>query len=309
LNRSHSQLAWPLTLLVTGLVAALPAHWRLGWSTDIAEKVGLVFTPFTDAGTSLGAWLRPPPSRVDGLPGGSADIEKILENAEMAMQLYHEQRQRLFELEKELRQYKLLPEDVRRNAAATIRAYVTSRNPASPLGIVELRLERGGAAAVGPGTIAVYSSVDLLGRIVGDPRGSTCSLRPIVHPDTGHVLASIIPQDQPLGDMKNVPLIQLHPTGTGRLAGELDRTVVVNAGDIVRLNDPHTWPRTAQMMVVGVVSSVEVNDREPLLNTITVKPRFQVRQVATLTLIVEQAFAGGDLAADASGADAGGTTP
>ena len=125
-------------------------------------------------------------------------------------------------------------------------------------------------------------------------------LLPIVHPDTGHLLAAIFPQDEPLKDVANAPRLQLRPTGTGRLVGELDRTIVVNPGDVVRLSDSHTWPSTAQMMVVGVVASVDVNDREPLLNTVTVKPRFQVHQVATLTLLVEQAFADEGLTADGS---------
>ena len=85
-------------------------------------------------------------------------------------------------------------------------------------------------------------------------------------------------------------LTQLIPTGSGTFTAQVDRSVDIGEGDLVRLDDP-SWPPTAQMMVLGEIVSVQVNDMEPLRNTILVKPAYQVHQVAYVTLIVAESAA------------------
>ena len=58
----RSQLAFPVTLVVTLAVALLPAAWRLRWSRDLAEVVMFPIRPFTHAVSAFGAWVRPAPS-------------------------------------------------------------------------------------------------------------------------------------------------------------------------------------------------------------------------------------------------------
>ena len=77
----------------------------------------------------------------------------------------------------------------------------------------------------------------------------------------------------------------IEPTGTGTFTADVDRSVVLGEGDVVRLSDL-SWADTAQAMVIGEIASIEVNDREPLRNTITVVPRYQVQYVSYVTLII-----------------------
>jgi hypothetical protein len=108
------------------------------------------------------------------------------------------------------------------------------------------------------------------------------------------------------GDVPNLPveravLVQLEPTGAGAFTGEVRRTDVVEAGDVVRLDD-HAWPEAAQMMIVGRVTSVEPSESEPLRSRIAVAPQFQIGQVSYATLLVEEAVVG-------AGADDGDGAP
>ena len=98
-----------------------------------------------------------------------------------------------------------------------------------------------------------------------------------------------------LAALASAPRVQLVPDGSGGLVGDLDRTVAVSAGDLVRLADP-SWPASAQGTIIGFVESVQGKDLQPLLNSITVAPRYHAQRVASMTLMierVEEALGGG----------------
>jgi len=288
-SRARFQLAFPLTLIVTLAVALLPAPWRLSWQADLAGIVQVFLMPFSHAGNALGGWLRPAPSAVDDLPAGELDLQRILEDRDLARAEYHRQRQRVAELEEQLRQLQQVPPETLRMASSSVIAHIAARHPLSPLGVVELKLLRGAVGEIGPNTIAVYAGVHLLGRVVGEPSGSTCSLLPIANPDTGAIRGRVFPRDDPLGAGT---LTLLEPTGAGAFTAEVDREAVLHEGDVLRLDD-RRWPATAQGMVLGEIESLHINDQEPLRETIIVRPVYQVQHVASVTLIIERP-AGGD---------------
>jgi hypothetical protein len=103
--------------------------------------------------------------------------------------------------------------------------------------------------------------------------------------------AIILPADDPAAELAGAPRLQLVADGRGALVGDLDRNLVVQAGDVVRLSDP-AWPDSAQGMILGYVRSVEPKDLQPLHNQITVKPDFDAQEVASVTLKIERLAAG-----------------
>ncbi|MDY7108997.1 MAG: hypothetical protein SYC29_10220 [Planctomycetota bacterium] len=286
--RASSQLALPLTLVATLAMSLLPAGWRLPWQSDLAGIVHVFIMPFSHAGNALGGWLRPAPGPADGMARDERDLEavlaQIIEDRDRARAESHRLRQRLAELEEQFRQLQQIPPETRARAGGSVVAYIAARNPNSPLGVVQLKLPSGAAEEINPNTIAVYAGVHLLGRIVDEPARSACALLPLANAATGAIRARVVPRDRPLG---SGTLALVEPRGDGTFTGDVDREAVAHEGDIVRLDD-RRWPATAQGMILGKVAAVKPNDREPLRETITVRPVYQVRQVASVTLIIER---------------------
>ena len=113
---------------------------------------------------------------------------------------------------------------------------------------------------------------------------------PVTDPATGLMEAIILPADDPAAEIADAPRLQLVAHGEF-LVGDLDRNLVVQAGDVVRLSDP-AWPDSAQGMILGTVKSVEPKDLQPLNNRITVEPTFYAHDVASVTLKIERLAAG-----------------
>jgi len=275
--QSRSTLIFLVTIFVTLAVAFLPAGWRLGWASDLARIVRFPLRPFSDFANRITG---------DSVTEDLSDLERMQEEIEFLQHLLQRERMAVLELEERLSAMRGVPDSVWTWAKSAVFAYITARNPDSPYGIVELRLEPGSAIPADESTIAIYRSVHLLGRIVDEGRPSVPSLLPVVNRGVGEVRARIFPRDDDEIPAQQVPSISLAPTGTGAFTGQIDRTFEVQEGDVVRLDDP-LWPHTAQMMTIGDVESIEVYDKEPLRNTITVRPRYQVREVSSVMLIVQ----------------------
>ena len=119
----------------------------------------------------------------------------------------------------------------------------------------------------------------------------SCRLIPITDRSIGLVEAIIIPADDPVAQVQTAPRLQLSPDGKGALVGDLERDMVVTPGDVVRLADS-TWPDGAQGMIVGFVESVEPKDLQPLLSSVTVRPRYHPQRLASVTLKIERRAGG-----------------
>ena len=298
-SRLTSQLAFPAALVVSAVAALLPMGWPIdGWTRDLAQVVRFPLKPFVHAGIVVESWLRPAPSAAEGVPGEARRlVEQLTEERDRFQQLYRRQEQRVRELQEQLRQLQQLPVRTLGSAGTGVIARVTGRNPASTVGVVELTLDQAARRAVAPDTIAVYAGVHLLGKVVDEPGPTGCLLLPVTNRANRYITARVFPVDNPDLPLEDATLAQLLPTGGGAFTAEIDRTRDAGRGDLVRLDDAG-WPPTAQMMVLGEIVSVETNETEPLRNTVVVRPFYQVRQLAYVTLIIEdraEASVGGEV--------------
>jgi cell shape-determining protein MreC len=263
----------------------LPARW-LGWTALAADIVNVPIQPLADVGVRLGRVLRGPESEA---AEESEALRRRTEELETTRALLHAARLRIEALQQEIRHL----QDARRFHQGVqidpVFVRVTGRSPDRGRGPV--RINAGSRHGVVPGTIAVYRGVHLIGRVADDVGRLSCRIVPITDPATGLMEAIILPADDPAAELADAPRLQFVADGRGALVGDLDRNLVVEPGDVVRLADP-SWADSAQGMILGTVASVEPKDLQPLLNSITVRPRFHAQRVASVTLKIER-LAGG----------------
>lgn len=258
-------------------LAFAPSRW-LGWTRDIARIVNVPFTPFGHAGVSVATWLRPPTDRT----GASSDVERsLLEQRDIYERLYRAEQLRVAELEEQITQLQQVPPEILGVPIQRMVASITRRDARGPWASVQLN--RGARHGVTVGTVAVYGGDHLLGRIT-DVSPLASELLPLgAYPD---VRGIILPRDMPAASAASAPRVLLTPRADGTLVGHVEHIHPVAQGDVVRLSDT-AWPVSASASVIGVVESVSRNDSQPLKNTIIVRPRYQVNELASVTLRVE----------------------
>jgi len=282
-STGRAQLAFPLALVVTLAVALLPAGWRLPWQRDLAEIVQFPMRPFYDAGTMAAGRLRPAPSPASTIGPDQRDVNRLIEERDRAERRSVAEHQRVLELQAQLEQLQQIPRQAFQAVRHPVVARITRRHPDSALGVVELKLPRSMPGVVLPNTPAVYAGVHLVGRVVeGGPPG-TCLLLPVVSRETDYIRARVFAKEKPLTGGR---MIQVSPTGTGVFTAEVERGEAF-VGDRVRLDDPK-WTQAAQGMVLGDIEAVDVDDAEPLRHKVIIRPVYQVSQVASVTLLIEQ---------------------
>jgi len=270
---------------LTPVLAFMPAGW-LRWTVVASDIVNVPIQPLADAGVRLGRLLRGP----DGEGGEESEaLRQRTEQLEATRVLLHAARLRIEALQEEIRHL----QDARRFHQGVqidpMFVRVTGRSPDRVRGPV--RINAGSRHGVTPGTVAVYRGVHLVGRVGDDVGRLSCRIVPITDPATGLMEAIILPADDPVAALADAPRLQLVADGRGKLVGDLDRNLVVQAGDVVRLSDP-AWPDSAQGMILGTVERVEPKDLQPLHNQITVEPTFHAGGVASVTLKIERLAAG-----------------
>jgi hypothetical protein len=120
---------------------------------------------------------------------------------------------------------------------------------------------------------------------------------PLASAKTPPFLATVQPRDRAADSAASSSRpLQVFPTGDGEFTADADGSMVIAEGDIVRLMDPPpAWPETAQAMVVGVVRSVRPKDSEPLRNIVIIRPRFQLSQISSMVLKIEESSASSDV--------------
>lgn len=278
--RLSSPKALVLVMVATLALCMVPNR-ALGLADLLSEALGLVLQPFAVMGGQLAEWIRPAPSGIEG-PLNEEFVRHVQQERDEFERLYVVEQAKVESLEEQVRQLQMGASDASQAPAKRLGARVALRSPA-PQGIVTLN--RGANDGVHEGVIAVYNGTHLLGR-VSKVSAMQCELLPLANKSTGLIDGVIMPADR--GDMvlKNRPRVQLMPLGNGTLRGDVDRATVVNVGDLVQLLDD-AWLHPAQGMFIGKVEGVEPKESEPLRNTVTVRPQFDVSQVAYVTLKIE----------------------
>jgi cell shape-determining protein MreC len=274
---ARPQNTLPFTMVVCCALAFTPSGW-LRWTSDLANVVNLPLTPFRDMGLALAERLRSPVG-----PAAASDAERTLleERDELERQL-HLASLRLRELEEQIEQLQHLPPDNTFGRTRPVAARITGRNVRSPLSAVEIN--RGERHEVVAGSIAVYGGVHLIGSVTSvEPLRS--HVLPITNPSMGRIQGRLLPKSAPGTRITSGELVQLAQRGDGTLTAEVRTEHPVVAGDVVRLDD-HEWPPAAQAMILGYVESVVRNDRQPLMNTVVVRPRYRIHELATIALQV-----------------------
>jgi cell shape-determining protein MreC len=282
--RFSSQRILPFVLVLTLALCLAPGR-VFGITSLLSEVMNLVLGPFAVAGNQLGEWLRPPQSGLSGSPNDPELLLHLQQERDEFERLYIAEQARVDSLQQQLEQLQMVTGEQLRIPVRPVIARVASRSPA-PLGAV--MLNRGSNHGVVAGTVAVHNAVHLLGRVTHEVTSLHSSLLPLANPSSGLIDAAIIPRDRADMPMEKATRIQLKGKDDGTLRGDVDRMLLVNAGDLVRLLD-------------GRVESVETNDAEPLRNSVIVRPQYQVSQVAYVTLKIELD--------DGAGADGVGARP
>lgn len=279
--RLSFQRVFPFVLVVTLALCMAPTR-ALGVTDLLAEIMNLVLGPFTIAGNQLAQWIRPASLGLEGPINDPEYIQHIQQERDEFERLYVAEQAKVDSLQQQLQQLQMMASEQFHIPVRLLVARVAARSP-EPLGTVTL--SRGSNHGVHEGAVGAYNAVQLLGR-VNKVSGVQCEFVPLANVSTGLLDAVIIPRDRRDIPLKKSPRVQLLPDGKGVLRGDIDRTTIVNEGDLVQLLDDN-WPQSAQGMVVGRVESVKAKESEPLRNAVTVRPQYHVSQVGYVTLKIE----------------------
>lgn len=279
--RLSFQRVFPFVLVVTLALCMAPTR-ALGVTDLLAEVLNLVLGPFTIAGNQLAQWIRPASLGLEGPINDPEYIQHIQQERDEFERLYVAEQAKVDALQQQLQQLQMMAGEQFHIPVRLLVARVAARSP-KPLGTVTL--SRGSNHGVHEGAVGAYNAVQLLGR-VNKVTGVQCEFVPLANVSTGLLDAAIIPRDRRDIPLEDAPRVQLLPDGNGALRGDIDRTAIVNEGDLVHLLDDN-WPQSAQGMVVGRVESVKAKESEPLRNAVIVRPQYHVSQVAYVTLKIE----------------------
>lgn len=278
---TRPQKAFSLAVALTVALAFMPLTW-LWWLNDVAKVVTLPITPVGQVGIMASHWLRP--AADPRLRPADTERERLLQaQLDELERLYQAADLRARELQEQLEQIQMMPLDDARVRIRPIIASITGRNPRNIT--AKVQINRGHDFGVDSGTIAAYGGVHLIGRVV-EPGRLRSHLLPITNINSDYIRARVVPRDQPEMTITAAPVIDLTPVGDGTFTADIEHTVSVAVGDIVRLDD-RRWPTTAQAMVVGFIHDIRPNDANSLLKTLIVRPRFHANELANVTLKIE----------------------
>lgn len=278
----------PLAVASMAVTAFLPPAAG-GWPRWFGGLVQFFVAPISQPVRSLAGWLAP----ADEAEAGGEAARALQQQAEgYRQQLLRAQldiehlRGQIAELQLGRQLNPDLP--VRQMHAAVIG---TSSDLASGL----LWIKAGRADGVEPNSVAAVRGQQLLGRVVrSDER--TCHVQPITTRAAGQIRGVVM-----LSDLVRGPECLLEPRGNGTLTGPVEDMrswppgaprhadaapgdpVRPLVGQTVRLLDP-SWPRSSQMLIIGVIEQVEPAGDQPLRQVITVRPTVRLERVSEIIL-------------------------
>ncbi len=280
-KRPSARTLLRVSLVLLFLLAIVPMRFTR-WTTGFADVAITVSAPVSNAVR----WVADPLTRPFRRSADPALAEQYRQELEVA-------RQRSLDLELKVRELERLVFELQRGAELTpelgvqqVAAPVIGRFSEASSSALQVRAGTG--RGVVENSVAVVEGLQLLGR-VERVTGAWCVVRPITDDAAGGLMALVMTGE----DLDSGIQCRLEPAGGGRLEGPatwvFDETrrapVEIAVGMTVRLRD-ETWPRSAQMLIVGEVVEVAPAPDEPTRTIITVAPTVPLERVSEVVLRV-----------------------
>ncbi|GMV25020.1 MAG: hypothetical protein AMXMBFR58_10510 [Phycisphaerae bacterium] len=270
-------------LVVTAFLPPAVGAWP-GW---FGRLLLFFVAPISEPVRGIASWLSPPEPKTQ-----DTAIAAIQQQAEGY-------RQQLLRAQVEVEQLRQQITDLQRGALLNdlpvrqmhASVIATSSDLTSHL----LRIKAGTAQGVEVNSVATVKGLQLLGRVVNADR-RTCEIQPITSPAAGQIRGVVM-----LSDMIRGPECLLEPRGDGTLVGPVEDLrqwppgivlpegtqpgdpVRVKVRQTVQLFDP-SWPKSSQMLTIGVIEEVQPAPDQPLRQVITVRPTLRLERVSEVVL-------------------------
>jgi cell shape-determining protein MreC len=280
-RRPSARTLLRITLLVLFLLSVAPMRFTR-WTTGFADVAVTVSAPVSNAVR----WVADPLTRPFRRSADPELAEQYKQELEVARQRSLDLELKVRELERQVfelqRGADLMPElGVRQLAAPVIGRFSEASSAA-------LQVRAGAGRGVVENSVAVVEGLQLLGR-VERVTGAWCVVRPITDNAAGGIMALVMTGER----LDSGIQCRLEPAGGGLLRGPAEwkaraggeDPIQITPGMTVRLRDD-TWPRSAQMLVVGEVVEVAPAPDEPTRTIITVAPSVPLQRVSEVVLRV-----------------------
>ncbi|MGD1915566.1 MAG: rod shape-determining protein MreC [Phycisphaerales bacterium] len=300
-KRPSAKTLLRITLVVLFILSVVPMRYTR-WTTGFADVAVTISAPVSNAVR----WVADPLTRPFRRSADPALAEQYRQELEVARQRSLDMELRVRQLERRVfelqRGAQLTPElGVRQIAAPVIGRFSEASSSA-------LQVRAGTGRGVVENAVAVVEGLQLLGRVERSTAAWSV-VRPITDSAAGGIMALVMTADT----LDSGIQCRLEPIGGGRLRGPAtwvfedsrQRPVEITTGMTVRLRD-ETWPRSAQMLIVGTVIEVSSAPDEPTRTVVTVEPTVPLRRVSEVVLRVPIDPVEGETEQAAGGSEGGG---
>lgn len=273
------RFALPGAIALAALLSILPLRW-IGWLNDFQDLTLTLVGPLSRQFERLLQWRA---------PALTSQLEKELaesrQDRDHYQMLYYRAVQDIEELRERIEQ---LQQGIALNPDLPVTLYaapVIARS--SDLSSSAFTVRAGSRIGVAPGTVVTAGGVQLVGRVT-HTADRTCTVQPITDRAAGPVYGLIIFDE----NTANRLTCRLEPAGDGLLKGPVEdrrdettqQPLAPAPGQTVRLSDVESWPKNAQMLVIGRIETVEPAPDQPLRKIITVRPTIRLERVSEVVV-------------------------
>ncbi len=243
----------------------IPVSW-------MGELLGMVAAPVSQPLRTVGGWLAPP-SAGEALPEELALLQRQVKEYRT---LYERARERNSDLLAQMEQLKLMVELNPSVSTRLLNAPVigSTSDPSN----AQLLIRAGTKLGINKNDVVAVEGVQLFGS-VRDAGARTSWIMPITAKAQEHIKGKVM-----IEDGRGIAC-SLKSVGDGTLRGDVaydesdtEAVSLVAVGQTVRLDDGQ-WPASAQMLVLGLVESVEPAPDSPLRPVIVVRPLIALERV------------------------------
>ncbi len=265
LNPIHANRLLPAVIaILVALGVFVPARYQT-WARHFGWLATTIVAPISHPFSAFSRWVSPADATVNQSEA-MRELARGKEEAESEVLRLRLEVRRLATALEEMKIFSAVNSAPVRQVFAPV--FASSSDPAGSV----LRVRAGVREGVEKFTVATTAGLQLLGRVVSvDDR--TCDVLPITAKASGP-LQCMVMIDQTINGL----VCTLTPTADGTLQGPLEdrrdvsgTPIEPKVGQLVRLSDQR-WPESAQMLIVGKVTSIEAAPQGPLRKVVVVSP-------------------------------------